>query len=563
MSKNITSNGSLNELIRDIISDVIEATDKADAGFLLLWDEKEQYLRIEAAVNFKEEMYIKNTLLPGEGISGKVFAEGKSMLLHGEEIDDAMSNMRTRTKEYYLKSTIGAVMPVSCVSVPLTHLNQKIGVLTIDNFHNDSFFDEEDLQFLEAIGHQIAISIVNARAFYEKQEHAEQLETILSYHNQLNEAAIKGNGLQSLMKCLAGMVGGRIFFFDPLYRFEFSSSKEDRDIAFLEGWLKKEDKRALTSGKLYPIWKEGHLYGYVLSVASSFGTLGYLVVEMGGKELNIVGELVIKHAVSLVAMERLKFKEQTKHAREEKEAILKELLNRNLTADVQHSLISYGMPITGQYCFISVTSNQTGFGDVLEMMTIEREVSRLYGQEHPVLTFPHEKSIVLLINMGHEMEEPHAAVRKLSKSLITMFPDLSVCMGRIVKTLQHVSISYKDANHEGNEKQGLRTFKDLGYKRYAMDMNEEEAIYFIEEMLGGILPRTGTAGSDELLETLKAYLYSNKHAGKTATALHVHPNTVYYRLQRIQDTLNCDLDDWEQVMNLHVALLLYEKSSIR
>ena len=125
MSKNITSNSSLNELIKDIISDVIDATEKADAGFLLLWDEEEQLLRIEAAVNFKEEMYLKNTVLSGEGISGKVFKSGKSMLLHGEEIGEAMSNMRHQTMEYYLQSTIDTHMPVSCVSVPLIHLNEK------------------------------------------------------------------------------------------------------------------------------------------------------------------------------------------------------------------------------------------------------------------------------------------------------------------------------------------------------------------------------------------------------------------------------------------------------
>ena len=123
-------------------------------------------------------MYLKNTVLSGEGISGKVFESGKSMLLHGEDIGEAMSNMRHQTMEYYLQSTISTHMPVSCVSVPLTHLSEKIGVLTIDNFLNDSYFDDEDVEFLEAIGHQIAISIVNARAFFEKQNQANQLELI-------------------------------------------------------------------------------------------------------------------------------------------------------------------------------------------------------------------------------------------------------------------------------------------------------------------------------------------------------------------------------------------------
>ncbi|MGN1400942.1 MAG: helix-turn-helix domain-containing protein [Bacillus sp. (in: firmicutes)] len=563
MSKNITSNGSLNELIKDIISDVIEATEKADAGFLLLWDEREKLLRIEAAVNFREEMYLQNTLLPGEGISGRVFAEGKSLLLHREEIGKAMENMRNQTMEYYLKSTIDAVMPISCVSVPLTHMNQKIGVLTIDNFHNASHFNEEDVQFLEAIGHQIAISIVNARAFYEKQKHADELEKILSYHNQLNEAALKGNGLQSLVECLAGLVGGRIFYFDPLYRYEFSSSRADGNIAFLEEWLRKQDKSKITSRKPYPIWMADHLYGYALSIESSFGTVGYLIMELGGRELDTVKELVIKHAVSLFAMERIKFQEQTKQAREEKGAILKELLNRNLTAAVQRSLIRSGMPITGQYCFVAVTSERLDFGEVHEMITLESELSRLSGQARHVMTFPQEKSIFLLVNFGQQIKSPLEEIRRLSNRLLSLFTDLSISAGRVVRTLHHVAISYEDADYASRQGTGFKTFRDLGFKRYLMDMSEEEASYFIEEMIGSILPQTEAGDRNELLKTLKIYLNCNKHAGKTARALHVHTNTVYYRIQQLEEKLACDFDDWGHVMNLHAAMILYERNSIR
>lgn len=563
MSKNITSNSSLNELIKDIISDVIEATEKADAGFLLLWDEKEQLLRIEAAVNFKEEMYLKNTLLSGEGISGKVFASGESMLLHAEEIGKAMSNMRHQTMEYYLKSTINTHMPVSCVSVPLTHLNQKIGVLTIDNFLNDDSFNEEDVEFLEAIGHQIAISIVNARAFNEQKKQANQLERILSDHNQLNKAALKENALQSLVKCLGVLIKERIFYFDSLCRFEFSSTSGEENLESLTNWLRKQDKRKMSSRDLYPIQINEYPYGYALSIESSFGTAGYLVVEMKENTVDIVKELVIKHAVSLIAMERLKFQEQTKHAREEKDAILKELLNHNLTAEVQSSLVKYGIPITGQYCFLSVTNNRFKVGDVLEMITLENELARLYGKNHPVMTFLQEKSIVVLINIRHPYKDPKEEVQRLSKRILALFPDHLVKIGRVVRSLQHVGISYRDIDYESHGKNGLKAFKDLGFKRYLIHMNEDEARYFVEEILGGILSQTDTDDKNELLETLKTYLHLNKHVGKTADALHVHPNTIYYRLQQLKDQLACDFDDWEHVMNLYVALFLYEINSIR
>ena len=46
-----------------------------------------------------------------------------------------------------------------------------------------------------------------------------------------------------------------------------------------------------------------------------------------------------------------------------------------------------------------------------------------------------------------------------------------------------------------------------------------------------------------MLNTLKCYLDHERSASKTSTALHTHRNTVLYRIQKIQDLLELDLDD--------------------
>src|SRR2546428_368544 len=58
----------------------------------------------------------------------------------------------------------------------------------------------------------------------------------------------------------------------------------------------------------------------------------------------------------------------------------------------------------------------------------------------------------------------------------------------------------------------------------------------------------------ELLKTLGAYLATNGSPTDAADRLHLHRNTVLYRLGRIEDLLQADLRDAEVRLSLHLAL---------
>lgn len=57
----------------------------------------------------------------------------------------------------------------------------------------------------------------------------------------------------------------------------------------------------------------------------------------------------------------------------------------------------------------------------------------------------------------------------------------------------------------------------------------------------------------ELLHTLEAIL-RYPTLSETAKVLHVHRNTLLYRLQRIQEITNLNLEDGETRLALHLAL---------
>ena len=57
----------------------------------------------------------------------------------------------------------------------------------------------------------------------------------------------------------------------------------------------------------------------------------------------------------------------------------------------------------------------------------------------------------------------------------------------------------------------------------------------------------------KLMPTLEACLQYPTLA-KTAQALHIHRNTLLYRLQRVQEVAGLDLEDGDTRLTLHLAL---------
>jgi len=98
----------------------------------------------------------------------------------------------------------------------------------------------------------------------------------------------------------------------------------------------------------------------------------------------------------------------------------------------------------------------------------------------------------------------------------------------------------------------ITAFADLGLYRllYALQPLPELRA-FRDEALERLRPKDR---GGVLLQTLEAYLATNGSPTDAAERLHLHRNTVLYRLGRIEDLLGVDLRDAEVRLGLHLAL---------
>ena len=99
-------------------------------------------------------------------------------------------------------------------------------------------------------------------------------------------------------------------------------------------------------------------------------------------------------------------------------------------------------------------------------------------------------------------------------------------------------------------------FGDLGlYQLLTVLGSNPEAARFFRRTLGRLITHDDNKNA-ELVETLEAYFACHGNLSQTANRLHIHRNTLTYRLERIAAITQLDLDDPDARFSLQLALKL-------
>ena len=99
-------------------------------------------------------------------------------------------------------------------------------------------------------------------------------------------------------------------------------------------------------------------------------------------------------------------------------------------------------------------------------------------------------------------------------------------------------------------------FGDLGlYQLLTALGTNPEAMRFFRKTLGRLITHDDNKNA-ELVETLEAFFACHGNLSQTANRLHIHRNTLTYRLERISAITQLDLDDPDARFSLQLALKL-------
>ena len=151
--KSIGSAANLQELLRQIVA-LASSVTEARVGSIMLLDEREERLTIEAAIGLEQDVVERTCLEVGDSIAGHVAQTGEPVIV--EDIENDPRFKRVNRERYGEASLLCA---------PLKIKNKVIGVINMANKETGTAFTQDDLKLLVTFASQAAVAVDDANQF--------------------------------------------------------------------------------------------------------------------------------------------------------------------------------------------------------------------------------------------------------------------------------------------------------------------------------------------------------------------------------------------------------------
>jgi len=414
---------------------------------------------------------------------------------------------------------------------------------------------------LDQVEQQVLRYIVDQRA--ELHERAQDL------HRQLSELALAGRGLPALLARLHELTGVPVVL-EREAGLDYVGTGRLADGAAaliaqerpaLEEWLREVPLsafdppvalRPLVHGQarlIAPILVQGSIAGF-LSLLGSDG-------ELGEMHRLAVGRAAHACAIELV---------RARAARDARDEVEEELLDV-LTADrpgthqaARERARRKGFDVDANYLVVAAEPVEAGLAPRIRAAW-ERQLGTM---RLTALVRERGQATLALVSLaGRRAPDPRSVVDHLHRAArVSANTPVALGYGGVRSGASEVAAGAREAEQALSMGRRLfgpdsaTAFSDLGLYRllYALQPLPEMRA-FRDDSLARLRAKD-RAGV--LLQTLAAYLATNGSPTDAADRLHLHRNTVLYRLGRIEDLLGVDLRNAEVRLSLHLALKIGE-----
>lgn len=167
----------LDSLLKTVLARSIALYEAADAAALFLYNPDEDRLMARASIGYETEPLSRVRLKPGEAIVGKVFQRRQALLCaNPKEMASCMGNLRKANQAHFERAHSGMRQPRSAMCAPLIAKDSVLGAFILVNLRRQGAFSAADLRFLQAVAHQIATVLENARLWSQVSDAQAQAE---------------------------------------------------------------------------------------------------------------------------------------------------------------------------------------------------------------------------------------------------------------------------------------------------------------------------------------------------------------------------------------------------
>ncbi|HYW27375.1 MAG TPA: helix-turn-helix domain-containing protein [Terriglobales bacterium] len=584
VSRSLTAELDLPDIIQRILEGAIQVIPAAEAGILFLYDHERRLLVVNHAVGFGPRVY-DLMVKPGEGLSGHAFSHRRaSVYTNRSAVVTAMKGAETSNLMIFSEASGGTDYPQSAISAPLIYKGEALGAMVVENLYRPAVFQPFDLQLLDALAQAAAIAIVNARLYAAEHESRLRLETLnheirlqrdqleRRLHVQDSLAGIVRDDLplSALATRLAAIVRGSVVIADSLYRVRASdtatAAESVRELG-LVAWDRLQATLGLaarTRGQQHLRTAAGGLL--VCPVSAGPETLGFVLVEAPGRELDGVDQAATDSAALIAAAQLLR-----ERAVQEGEISRRgHLLDRLLAGELPDALawLPQAQPpfrlVVGMVHPVGERLQEAAVRVLRAFLAVTQEA--LDGQHRPLMvTLRGDNVVAIQARTGAPVGDDDQTLRALEGAaarLERLAPEwrAAYAVEDDVPAVSELASAYEETRLAIALRERLgsqdRVFAVRSLGAYRLIMRAASGPEVVELCLRTLQPvidhdRRTDAG---LLDTFRTYLDSGSSLKAAAARLRVHPHTVDYRLGRLRELTGLDLRRAEDRLTLELAV---------
>ncbi len=511
LARRLTSRRDLDSVLKDLMDGSLRLIPGSDFACVFLYDVEENLLYPVGGVGF-EMRYMQHVhLKPGESLTGQAFLKKEPLLLPTpEDVRRAQQNLLPHNDRWVRLAVGRPTNPLrSSLAVPLCVGDRTVGVLVIDNYDTDRNFTEIDLRIAVALADHAAIAVANAQDYQLANALSRELkQTLTVQHRLLGSILAPSSSFQDILHTLGGVIHRPVAVWDG-----------DKNMVSQSG--------AMSEGpKVFPIRTGASLLGYL---------------GVGGRPLSRAETSAVEQAVPLVALEFMKRAAVEREQNRVRADLLYRLLDNDRAAlqDAEHC---FGLGGQEWQAVVIGRESTRAMADLVQILGPDRTFSAAVEEARVWVIRQADKPRVSQWLAAHGgavavWGHPSLGIEPLAEQLRGV-----LSLWRLIE---------RDPLFDRVESVAfdLREFPELALL-HAVPVPARH--HFVARLLGPV------ESDPQSLETLKAWVFANRSFRRAAALLHTHPNTVRYRISRIAELLDRNLDDDHIVGLLWLALLWHE-----
>lgn len=413
---------------------------------------------------------------------------------------------------------------------------------------------------------------------------AQMLGDIYELQKALTATMLSGGGLQSIVQTLFDRFGNSIAIYNDFFssfvlacsdRRRESITRRMEDLVRV-GSSGRETVSLMSSREVDNV--DGLICNkIIIPIYSDKKKYGSIYIWEDNREITNVDLAVLEASTSLIALDMIKKISMYEMENNHKASFLDDLLvhdeerQRKSLANAEY--FDFDVDAEHRVAVIrvlsgnSTISNSSLYKTNNSIVNILRRVSR--DSSIKVLFVNKCDSIVLVFELpvhedGNYLQQLHSFVDSAMNALEAegILSMVSIGMGRSYADATNLWKSFNEAGRAAAcwniDDVRIHSYEDLGVYRFlSYEVLRPELVLFYNETLKVLVDYDHDRDS-ELVHTLSLYFRCGGNLKRLAEEMGVHYNTVAYRMQRIKELAHVSFDNADQMLNLQIALKIYE-----